>query len=133
MCVCPFVRYQPFSGLDHKNFMNFGTKMQNDNTQNVSEPNLRKKINFWSPDDPEMSWKNQFFGDFFEVSSSLFFFFLSIDAHYYCHQCVEKRFLKKVWNMPEIIFQFLFVIYTFYHSQDQLVVESQPSGIWKGW
>ena len=71
--------------------------------------------------------KISFFGIFLRFHHHCFFF-SSIDAHYYCHQCV-----KKVWNMPEIIFQFLFVIYTFYHSQNQLVAESQPSGIWKGW
>ena len=53
MFVPSFVRYQLFSRSAQQFFLIFGTKMQNDNAQNVTEPDFLKKIHF-RPKMPEI-------------------------------------------------------------------------------
>ena len=70
--VRPFVTdgYQLFSRLAHKFFLIFGTKMQNGNSKNVTEPDFWKKIS--SAENAGNMPEKQVFWHFLGISSFVF-------------------------------------------------------------
>ena len=82
-CVC----YQLFSRLAHWFLLIFGTKMQNGNPQNMTEPDFRKK--FFQPKIPEICRKTRFFDIF------------SRFLHYFFQIFCTKMRISNAHNMAE--------------------------------
>ena len=117
-CVRSSVCYQLFSGLDHRNFFIFGTKVQNGDAQNVTEPDFRKKI-FLGQFGPKRLKKWGFSG-FSRNCVISFFLIFWMRLEFYCRlKVAELNFPKKIFSglkMTLLLYKNIFYkhIYSFH-------------------